>query len=657
MRPATVILEAIGFPSWSFRVRLAVTASTLMLAACVTLSLVLVQRDLKEIRERMADRGRTIGEYAAREAELSVLSGDTEGLRRLGQRVRAQRDVLYCRFFERDGTLLASVGESVEPGAQIPPGVDLSQPVELGTATWEFRMPVLTSDTRVSREELGFLLPKGAGNQERIGTVTLGMSLVPLHELRRRIFVTTAFFTTVVMLVAVISVVMLAGAISGPLRTLAEATDRIAHGELDATVDVTSRDEIGALARSFNAMVQSLARNRRALEEQSEALRARSRELEGLNVELLDAKTAAETANRAKSVFLANMSHEVRTPLNVIFGYNSLIAEYVTEQGDSLQLDYVERVERAGKRLLTTIGSILDISRIESGTFDLKRVAVPLGPFVERVVDGYREAAAKKGLGMRVDVEEPQAVVRFDEYSLSHALGSIVDNAIKFTEQGEVAVRVHRDETGELRIECRDPGVGIDESYLSELFEIFSQEDSGYTRRYEGAGLALAVTKRLLALNGARVSVESVKGRGSVFTIHFPREVEEAGPTTAAPAEEAPPDAAVGPASPARPRILVVEDEADTQSFMRVMLGAEFEVMVAAGGEEMRRQLSETDRVDMILMDLSLKGPEDGIALTGWLRRQERWHDVPIIAVTAHAREVDRAASLGAGCDDYVAKP
>lgn len=238
----------------------------------------------------------------------------------------------------------------------------------------------------------------------------------------------------------------------------------------------------------------------------------------------LVAGDAAREASRLKSAFLANTSHEIRTPLNIILGYNELIAEQLAERGCSELAPYLDAVQRAGHRLLHTVEQILDFSKVETGALELKPVEISLAPLLENLVNDFRVLAVAKDLKLSCAVEAPGARVRFDEHCLAGALANLLQNAVKFTEHGLVAARLFRDETGTLKIEIRDSGIGIDKSYMPHLFEPFSQEDSSYSRRFEGAGLGLVLTRKFLELNRATLDVKSTKGEGTICTIEFQAE-------------------------------------------------------------------------------------------------------------------------------------
>jgi PAS domain S-box-containing protein len=245
-----------------------------------------------------------------------------------------------------------------------------------------------------------------------------------------------------------------------------------------------------------------------------------------LEEQLTAARDAALEASRLKSAFLANVSHEVRTPLYIILGYSDYIAQRVMESGDRTYQPQFDAIARAGKRLLATIQGILDLSRIEARAFDLNPARIELGPIVGRMVGDLRVLAEAKGLELACKIESEGAAISFDEYCLSNALSNLLQNAIKFTDHGRVEARVYRDAGGRPCVDVCDTGAGIDPEYMPRLFEPFSQERGPTSHRAEGAGLGLALTRRYLELNHAWLTVESRKGEGSSFTIHFGDESE-----------------------------------------------------------------------------------------------------------------------------------
>ena len=235
--------------------------------------------------------------------------------------------------------------------------------------------------------------------------------------------------------------------------------------------------------------------------------------------EMIEARDAALEAARMKAYFLANVSHEIRTPLNVLLGCAEEIVDYLEGLGDASLSPLMSTGRRAGSRLLRTINAILDLSRIESHSFKINPEQLRIADIVAQQVGNLAELAGEKGVEIRVQIDEPEAIVELDRHCLSNAVANLLHNAIKFTERGEILIWVFRNPAGYLSLEVRDTGIGIDPAYLPRLFEPFTQESSGDTRRFEGSGLGLALAKRYLELNRATVAVSSEKGRGSTFTI------------------------------------------------------------------------------------------------------------------------------------------
>lgn len=243
-------------------------------------------------------------------------------------------------------------------------------------------------------------------------------------------------------------------------------------------------------------------------------------------LELMRAQAAAQEAARLKSAIISNISHEIRTPLNIILGYAEMINDYFAGKGDASQSDALDAIMRAGDRLCSTIQGVLDISKIEAGTFEARPVRIELDRLLSQQLAGFAAIARRKGLEFDCIIERAGVAVVFDEYCLTRALTSLLDNAIKFTQRGKITVRLFADAQGALCLEIRDSGIGIAVRHLPWLFEPFSQQHAGHNRSFGGMGLGLALCRRYLELNGALISVASAEGEGSVFTIRFPGRVE-----------------------------------------------------------------------------------------------------------------------------------
>jgi PAS domain S-box-containing protein len=364
---------------------------------------------------------------------------------------------------------------------------------------------------------------------------------------------------------------------------------------------------------------------------------------------LKEALRKSEQSDHLKSAFIANMSHEIRTPLNIILGYNEIIRETVAARDPSLD-EMVDSIQRASERLLNTIHGVLDLAKLQSDSLDCRPAPLELEKVIAEQVRRFEPRARQKGLSLASSIDAIGAVVRFDEYCLAKALHNLLDNAIKFTPNGEVSLRLYRDDRDELLLDIRDTGIGIAETYLSRLFEPFTQEDSGDARSFEGTGIGLAVTKGLLERNGAQLSIASGKGQGTMFRIRFDPQTEVS-PSTGA-------DAAAADPEGRKPMVLVVEDDADSQLYVETILGRSYRILMAATGQEVRDALAEhVGEIRAVLMDVSLRAGEDGLSLTRYLRSQSDWRDVPVVATTAHDQPEWRLEAFEAGCNAFLSKP
>lgn len=382
----------------------------------------------------------------------------------------------------------------------------------------------------------------------------------------------------------------------------------------------------------------------------------------------LRASEAAEAANRAKSEFLANMSHELRTPLTAILGYSDLLRESRSEEERS---EYVLTIRRNGEHLLTLVNDVLDLSKIEAGRMQIERVELSPDALLSEVVASLRPRAVEKHIGLEVCYGTPiPQEIRSDPTRVRQILINLIGNAIKFTSHGNVRVNVSVIERahGEssLVFEVSDTGVGIAPSAAADLFSPFSQGDASVTRRFGGSGLGLAISRRLARLlDGDVVLVRSNPGAGSVF-----RATIAAGDLRGAVMIRTPGDLNAGPESSDVPapnlnrralsgRILLAEDGADNRRLIAHHLrraGAEVEVVENGSLAVERIEAAARDEKPFSLLLLDMQMPVmDGYTAAGILRRNGR--RIPIIALTAHAMDDDRARCLDAGCDEYLTKP
>ncbi|QNN24104.1 response regulator [Planctomycetales bacterium ZRK34] len=467
------------------------------------------------------------------------------------------------------------------------------------------------------------------------------------------------------MIVAAGTANWLSRSLSRPLEQLTTAAQHISQNR-DYSLRVTrfTNDEFGKLTDAFNLMIGVIEQR------DSELLAARD-ELE-LRVEertrdLTEAKTAAESANRAKSEFLANMSHEIRTPMTAILGYTDII---LNESIDRYQQHTaLDTIRRNGNHLLRIINDILDISKIEAGRMVVEHIDCDPRQVVEEVASLMMVRAQERGVEFHIDFATSiPKTISSDPTRLRQILVNLMSNAIKFTDRGSVRLTVKLGSINAkgnqtLLFEVVDTGIGISKEQLDSLFKPFSQADASMTRQYGGTGLGLTISNRFAEMLGGTIRVNSTQGVGSRFTL-----ILDIGPLDKLclidPKQidfdmvhkNEPQDANM---SQLQGRILLAEDGPDNQRLIRFILqSAGLDVDLAENGRiavDMALHADGTSEpYDIILMDMQMP-IMDGYDATRLLRREG--YDEPIIALTAHAMAGDREKCLDAGCNDYTTKP
>src|SRR5262245_30465265 len=365
------------------------------------------------------------------------------------------------------------------------------------------------------------------------------------------------------------------------------------------------------------------------------------------------ARREAQAAAQAKSEFLATMSHEIRTPMTAILGFaDELLLDLESGKTERPAEPALRTIQRNGQHLLHVLDGVLDAAKIEAGKLQLELVACSPVELADEVAELFRQRAQAKGLSLVVEpLPTAPAAIWTDTTRARQILVNLVGNAIKFTEQGEVRVRVGAD--GErAAFEVIDTGIGISAEQQARLFEPFIQADAKGAKRQGGTGLGLSISRRLARLLGGNVTVESESGKGSRFRATLGGSAKATGPTARAPTPPA-------PANPLRGRVLLAEDGGDNRALLeRVLKRAGLEVELAGDGREahakaMSATLSGTP-FDVVLLDVEM--PEmSGNEVASALRADG--YDGAIVALTAHGRAEDREACLAAGCDEFATKP
>ena len=547
------------------------------------------------------------------------------------------RQLVYLLVNDTAGNLIAGEGAVPEPVSS----------------------PGKQADTRqyavaITSDSFNFSAPLTLGGQ-RLGTVKFGLSRTEFISTRNQILYNLIVIGLAVLGTFTILVGLLSFALTRPLAALAEASRDVRAGNYDISLPPARADEIGTLIEAFGKMTAEIRRKISELT-QSEALQRKYLQdslARGLDVE--QALRVAETANKAKSDFLANMSHEIRTPMNSIQGFTELLQE---GELTSRQREYVNNVHSASQSLLRVINDILDFSKIEAGHLEIVPERFEPARLIAEVVELLSIPLRNKAVALHVNIDPdtPQSLVG-DATRLRQVLVNLVGNAIKFTDEGKVeltlACVVRSATRSTLRFSVSDTGIGMSKAQLKGIFEPFAQADDSITRRFGGTGLGLSISRRLVALMGGDITVDSVLGKGSVFSVLVTLEV----PTSAAAAEP------IG-ATPQDPRIEAVRgmrallvDDHDTNRLVAQALLRRLGVEVTAASNAQQALAAVAHaQFDIVLMDLQMPDV-DGFETTRQILALLGHQAPPIIAVSASALQQDQAASLAAGMSDHLAKP
>lgn len=382
-----------------------------------------------------------------------------------------------------------------------------------------------------------------------------------------------------------------------------------------------------------------------------------SAELQRFNYEqqLIESKDEAEKLNRLKTNFLANMSHEIREPLNDILGY---VSEIENNEDENSRKQNVQKIKESGNNLLVTLDSLIELAKLEADRVHFDLTEVNVAEHIKPVIDHFKPLAENKNLDLEADIKSDQGLIKADKIIFSQIIHNILDNALKFTDEGSISVEISDEVINDddyAKITITDTGKGIDPEFLPQIFEEFKQEKEGINTEVRGIGLGLTITQRYVEYLGGTIDADSQKNKGTSFILRFPliSEPHKDKKTTTAPRVAT--DEKVSSAA-SLPDLLLLEDSPESRKICNLFLKNHLCVDTAENEDQALKKLQE-NQYDIVLIDIHLGHGGSGTSALSKLRDLESYKDTPVIAVSGYGTSGDRQKFIEAGFDDFISKP
>ena len=612
-----------------------------------------INQRMNDLDNLLQERGLAIAKQAASTSEFGVVSGNINILQNIANNLLEERDLRAVRILDKDGQPLAHAGPKM---VNNPIGNTQlkDQHLQLMHTTNSIRIkaPIFSQNINFSSSTFTQSAELNSAVESLLGWVEIELSLANTQIAKYQHLATSIGTVLITLILCLMLAIRMSRNISNPIQIMVDTVDKISDGKIDTRVHINSGDEFQTLASGINAMAIAIQRTKaehqQNIEQATHDIRETLETIEVQNIELDMARKEALEGSRIKSEFLTNISHEIRTPLNGILGFTRILLK---DQSDQRRTEHLTTIETSANGLLTIINDILDLSKIDAGKLVLENIDFNVRDVLEEVLTINAPEAHKKSLELvsLIYSDVPSFLIG-DPLRLKQILTNLISNAIKFTPQGSITIRILTlDEDvnqATVKFEITDTGIGLNEEQKKKLFHAFSQADSSTSRQFGGTGLGLVISQHLVKAMQGDIDVESAEGEGATFSfsVTLKKSRHQALPLIELKAQQ----------------ILIIESASSTRLSITHLL------------EQWHVRYNDTDNRDILLQTLLRKqqnsDPADAVIIG--LSRKELYHsdtakffkqvnsyNIPIIALinTVISKELEYAQLLGA--EQSISKP
>src|SRR6056297_636298 len=562
-----------------------------------------------------------VGDYSV----ASLTFDDNEGAEEILSKLESLPNFMSGAIYDRNGLLFASYKKTKD--IFIPPLYD--DPDNLTNSKYNFKSGILTIEHPISYQNFNYGI-----------IITKLDSSILIEKIKEYVIIMIGVFAGMIILSFILAR-RLQKPISKPLLDLAKLTRKISQeGNYDVKIERKSNDEIGVLYEDFNNMLQQIL-NREAARDEAEK-------------NLLEAKMKAEESDKLKSAFLANMSHEIRTPMNATLGFTELLTMPDSSISSEEKQNYIKLIHNSGNNLVQLIDDIIDISKIEASQLKIIPKPCDINQTLTDIYESYIEIKKQKGkenIDLSINLAEPKqnVITLTDPLRLTQIISNLIDNALKFTDEGFINFGYETQKSDTLLFYVKDSGIGMDEKKKELVFERFRKIEDNKTKLYRGAGLGLAICKSLIKLLGGEIWVESYLGSGSSFYFTIPyKKVKKNQKKNDISRHNT-------DYNWLNKTILVAEDEQANYFYIEeVLKKTNARLIRATNGKEAVKEVKKNQKIDLIIMDIKM--PEmDGYEATKQIKTFNK--DIPIISQSAYAMPSDIEKGYLLGINEYITKP